>query len=179
MANRLTPDDWISAGFRALATSGPDALKAEKLARGLGTSKGSFYWHFKDVPAFHAAMLALWKSLAFTDIVDALAPIPTPQGKLRALAQLANDGAPDRFGGMLVEPAIRAWSLRDADVAKGVAEVDAARIAYVGDLLDACGKPRSGAVLFYGAYVGLDDLQSRGQPETAGALVLLLEQLLA
>lgn len=179
MTNRLTPDDWIAAGFRALAERGPEAVKAEALARQLKTSKGSFYWHFKDVPTFHAAMLTLWQDKAFAGIVTELETIPTPQEKLRQLARLANDGAPDRFGGMLVEPAIRAWSLRDARAAEAVAAIDAARIGYVADLLHAAGRPRSAAVMFYGAFVGLDDLQARGRPDTAGALSDLLERILA
>lgn len=178
MTNRLTPDDWIAAGFRALSEAGPEAVKAEALARRLKTSKGSFYHHFKDVPAFHAAMLTLWQDKAFTGIVAALDDLPTPEAKLRALAQIANDGAPDRFGGMLIEPAIRAWSLRDTRVAEAVAAIDNARITYVADLLEPLGHPRSAAMLFYGAFVGLDDLQARGTPETAGALTLLVDRLL-
>ncbi|GAB5445698.1 TetR/AcrR family transcriptional regulator [Gymnodinialimonas sp.] len=178
MTNRLTPDDWIAAGFRALAESGPEAVKAEPLARRLRSTKGSFYHHFKDVPAFHAAMLAMWQDKAFTGIVAALDDLPSPEAKLRHLAQIANDGAPDRFGGLLIEPAIRAWSLRDAEVARAVAAIDTARIDYVADLLEPLGHPRSAAMLFYGAFVGLDDLQARGMPETAGALSLLVARLL-
>jgi AcrR family transcriptional regulator len=175
---RLTQDDWIAAGFRALSETGPQALKAEALARRLKTTKGSFYHHFKDVPAFHAAMLALWQDQAFTAIVDGLAALPTAKAKLRALAELTNDGAPERFGGHLVEPAIRAWSLHDENVARAVARIDADRITYVEDLLEACGQPRSLGILFYGAYLGLDDLQARGRGDTAGALSALVDRLL-
>ena len=57
---RLTRPDWLLAGFQALAEAGPVALKAEPMARRLGTTKGSFYWHFADVPDFHRQMLSLW-----------------------------------------------------------------------------------------------------------------------
>ena len=53
---RLGPEDWVMAGFRALAADGPQAVRAETLARGLGATKGSFYWHFKDLAALHQAM---------------------------------------------------------------------------------------------------------------------------
>ncbi len=53
---RLNSDRWIAAGFDALRQAGPQALAAEPLARRLGTTKGSFYWHFKDVPAYHARL---------------------------------------------------------------------------------------------------------------------------
>ena len=59
--SRLSPDKWLTAGFEALVASGPSALAAEPLARALGTTKGSFYWHFKDVPAFQDALLAAWQ----------------------------------------------------------------------------------------------------------------------
>ncbi|MEX3014966.1 TetR/AcrR family transcriptional regulator [Gymnodinialimonas hymeniacidonis] len=177
-SQRLRKEDWVAAGFRALAETGPQALKAEALARRLKTTKGSFYHHFKDVPAYHAAMLALWQDKAFTGIVEALDDMPTAEGKLRALAQIANDGAPDRFGGLLIEPAIRAWSLHDPNVAGAVAEIDGKRIGYVADLLEACGHPRTLAVLFYGAFLGLDDLQARGHDGTGGALTHLIERIL-
>ncbi|MFN3661424.1 TetR family transcriptional regulator [Yoonia sp.] len=45
-------EDWLMAGFRALASHGPSALRAAALARDLGTTKGSFYWHFKDLPDY-------------------------------------------------------------------------------------------------------------------------------
>src|ERR1700730_5847645 len=44
----LQPDDWIRAAFARLATEGIDAVRVELLARDLGVSKGSFYWHFQD-----------------------------------------------------------------------------------------------------------------------------------
>jgi len=71
--SRLSRDRWIDAGFRALTEKGPQALKAEPLARGLNTTKGSFYWHFKDVPAFQAEMLACWEKQATQDIIEARA----------------------------------------------------------------------------------------------------------
>ncbi len=37
-SKRLTITDWQEAGFAALAATGPDALKAEPLARRLGTT---------------------------------------------------------------------------------------------------------------------------------------------
>lgn len=178
MTQRLSPDDWVVAGFRALSEQGPKALKAEVLARRLKTTKGSFYWHFADVAAFHGAMLQHWRDKAVDAVIDALATIPDPPERLRALARAAGHAAPDRYGGAVVEPAMRAWALDNPAVAASVAAVDRARIAYVGDLLDLCGCPRSLACVFYGAYVGLDDLGSRGLADAEQALLDLVETLL-
>jgi len=49
---KLSPNDWIAAGFHTLANDGPKALQIKILAERLKATKGSFYWHFKDLPAF-------------------------------------------------------------------------------------------------------------------------------
>ncbi len=48
MADQLSAKDWLDQGLRALARSGFTALKAEPLAKAMGVSRGSFYWHFAD-----------------------------------------------------------------------------------------------------------------------------------
>src|ERR1700734_531758 len=68
--DRLRPAAWVNAGLKALAKSGFSALKADTLAHRLGTSRGSFYWHFADVPAFHAAILRSWREIALENIVE-------------------------------------------------------------------------------------------------------------
>ena len=134
--SRLSQTDWIAAGFRALTTKGPQALKAEPLARDLRTTKGSFYWHFKDVPAFQEQMLSHWEEKATQDIIAALDPIPTPAAKLRALSQLATTPQED-YGGVGAEPAIRAWAHADKNVAAALARVDKTRLAYLQDIFSA------------------------------------------
>jgi len=76
-STRLTRDIWIDAGLKALVSDGPAALAAEPMARRMKTTKGSFYWHFKDVPA-HALLadplevqMRLW-SHSFAPAADAL-----------------------------------------------------------------------------------------------------------
>ena len=51
MTDQLSADDWISQGLKALAKSGFTALKADPLAKAMGVSRGSFYWHFADLGA--------------------------------------------------------------------------------------------------------------------------------
>jgi AcrR family transcriptional regulator len=59
MNDQLTAKDWLDQGLKALTKSGFTALKAEPLAKAIGVSRGSFYWHFADIAAFHAAILKL------------------------------------------------------------------------------------------------------------------------
>ena len=69
MTKRLTVQDWIDFAVRTLAHEGFDALKADVLARKLGVSRGSFYWHFTDLGAFHARVIEQWKQVATEAII--------------------------------------------------------------------------------------------------------------
>lgn len=150
----LSPAAWIEAGLQQLTLNGPLALRAEPLSRHLKTSKGSFYWHFKDVPAFQAALLSEWKD--------------------RAMAQLAQDatlGGSDtdkmiRFGQSVQEdsagPALRAWAQGDASVAKTIAAVDAARLKRLTGLMADIGvSNKDFAMAAYGALVGLKQMNNK------------------
>uniref|UniRef100_UPI003D8EB764 TetR/AcrR family transcriptional regulator n=1 Tax=Gordonia sp. B7-2 TaxID=3420932 RepID=UPI003D8EB764 len=55
-AQRLSPDDWLSAGMRLLVDEGIDAVKISRLSSMLGVTKGSFYWHFADIAALKTAL---------------------------------------------------------------------------------------------------------------------------
>ena len=35
----------------------------------MGVSRGSFYWHFADIGAFHAAILERWREVAAEQII--------------------------------------------------------------------------------------------------------------
>lgn len=177
--SRLSQEDWIAAGFRALTTKGPQSLKAEPLARDLGTTKGSFYWHFKDVPAFQAGMLAYWEEHATQDIIDLLDAIPAAEQKLRTLAELATQ-AYEPYGGVGVEPAVRAWAKADPLVAEAVARVDDTRIAHLKGIFEQmeltnADLPR----LFYAGLVGLQELARGEVAAAAGPLSTLTDMMIA
>ncbi len=180
MAKRLTKDDWIMAGFQALTEAGPKALKAEPLARRLGTTKGSFYWHFDDVPAFQTAMMTTWETRAYAEIVALVEQQGTAVRKLRELAQIAAAGAPEDFGGIAAEPAIRAWARENSDVAKAISQIDAKRMAYVQELFEAVGltNPELTRVL-YAAFVGMEELSTHDGQTNGPAMGTLVDLILA
>src|SRR3954447_1209617 len=69
MTDQLSARDWLDQGLKALASRGFTALKAEPLAKALGVSRGSFYWHFADVSAFHAELLKHWREIAAEQVI--------------------------------------------------------------------------------------------------------------
>jgi len=123
---RLGPEEWVRVGLKALAKSGASALKADKLAGSLGVSRGSFYWHFADVPAFHAAVLKRWREVALENIIR---EIETTNDPLEALLQRAFAGDSS------TERSVRAWATADTPARKAVEAVDAERIGYIRKLL--------------------------------------------
>ena len=60
---------WITAALEVLASEGIGRVRVEPLAKKLGVTKGSFYWHFDDRPALHAAMLAQWQETQTLGII--------------------------------------------------------------------------------------------------------------
>jgi len=161
---KLSKDVWLAAGFRSLAQSGPSAVQINKLSAMLGATKGSFYWHFTDISEYKAAMLDLWRTKVASEVIEDISRQSTDEGQLEALFTHATRAAPDDFGGRKIEPAMRAWALSDEDVASALEALDAMRLSYLCSLLDRLGLDgKALSELVYGAYIGLDDLQSKGQ----------------
>jgi AcrR family transcriptional regulator len=181
MANtpRLTKDDWHKAGFRALTKLGPEGLKAEPMARDMNTTKGSFYWHFRDVGQFRQAMLEHWEQRAFTDIVSVLEQEPSIPKRLRRLGQIAANAAWPDYGDGPIEPAIRAWARSDAAVAGAVRRVDTKRLDYLAGLLAGIGLSNPDfARIIYGGLIGLEDLSSRDDLDIQAPLGTLIDLVL-
>ncbi|AKS42893.1 TetR/AcrR family transcriptional regulator [Wenzhouxiangella marina] len=58
----LTPGDWEQAALELIADQGLSALGVEPLARRLGITKGSFYWHFSGRDDLLERALARWEN---------------------------------------------------------------------------------------------------------------------
>jgi AcrR family transcriptional regulator len=129
-SRRLTPAAWIDVGIEALVHEGVEQVAIERLAKQLGVSKGSFYWHFEDRAALHSAMLDSWikgATLRVRDRVDRLCS--TPSQKILMLLELPFSGRSHYAAH--VEHAIRAWGHRSAVVADAVRLVDRLRIDHL------------------------------------------------
>lgn len=59
---RLSAADWERGALEMIAQEGVDALAVEALARRLGVTKGSFYWHFRNREALLQAALNRWEA---------------------------------------------------------------------------------------------------------------------
>lgn len=59
-ARNLTRHDWVEGAWEMLGERGIDRVRVEPLAKRLGVTKGSFYWHFKDRDELLEALLDRW-----------------------------------------------------------------------------------------------------------------------
>ena len=84
---RLSADDWAQAALDLIAEQGVAAVAVEPLARRLGVTKGSFYWHFPSREALLVAALERWEKVE-QEVFSSLEPIPDPRERLRALFRL-------------------------------------------------------------------------------------------
>lgn len=86
---KWTREDWTEAGLAALAEGGLAGVAVEALARRLGATKGSFYWHFKDRGELVRGVLERWERVATDEVLEALSQLPTPRERLERLAEVA------------------------------------------------------------------------------------------
>jgi AcrR family transcriptional regulator len=85
---RLSADDWAQAALDLISEQGVASVAVEPLARRLGVTKGSFYWHFPSRDALLSAALDRWESVEQETVFGQLEAVSDPRQRLRALFQL-------------------------------------------------------------------------------------------
>ncbi len=140
---QLTPDDWIRAATGVLVTKSIDAVRVDVLAKELGVTRGSFYWHFKNRDDLLRQVLQDWNER--TRIGPKLErQNVSVQGLVRDLLALPFRGRSARRTAM-IEFAIRAWARRDPMAQEAVDAVDEHRIGYYVQHFQAIGFARKDA----------------------------------
>src|ERR1700680_3202764 len=122
MTDQLSAQDWLDQGLRTLAESGFTALKAEPLAKAMGVSRGSFYWHFADIGAFHKAILKHWREVAAEGIIANLEAAGDNDNPVSLLLRQAFGGKP------ALEKAVRSWATLDPLARSAVQAIDRRRL---------------------------------------------------
>jgi len=152
MSDQLSAKDWVDQGLKTLASDGFTALKAEPLAKAMRVSRGSFYWHFADIAAFHAAILARWHEVAAEQIIANVEAASKDEDPLALLLRRV-------FGErLMLERAVRTWASVDPAARAAVQAIDRRRLNYVEGLLAQSGLAaelaRARAQILYWAFLG-------------------------
>ena len=135
----LDQADWIRAATARLASQGVEEVRVEVLARDLGVSKGSFYWHFRDRADLLDKMLEQWEASesGWLDEREARSSTATRWAKL---IERSSDPARIR-----TEVAVRDWARGDEKVAVKFAIVERKRANLIAEVLREVGFSMSAA----------------------------------
>ena len=150
---RLTAEDWADAALTAIGEGGLAAVAVEPLAVRLGTTKGSFYWHFANRDALIEAALSRWAEINTEEAIQEVEAEPDPRKRVRLLFAGAIESATSDS----LEVALLATASHP-QVAEALRRVTERRVAYVGELFAGLGFPapeaRRRGLLAYSVYLG-------------------------
>lgn len=123
---RLHQDDWLLHALETLRRRGVSGLRVEPLARSLGVTTGSFYWHFKDRQDLLDRLLEHWTDTMTAAIAERKERQDGAGAQLASLLEEVTREDWNRF-----EIAIRSWAIWDPSARRAVRTVDECRLAYV------------------------------------------------
>lgn len=173
---RLGPDDWCREALLAFGEDGEKALNVERLAKRLGVTKGSFYWHFDNKGALLTRALAHWQQVGTDEIVARLDALPSPQERLAALFNVAIRDPRE----LRAEAALQAAAMRGHPViGPVVSAVNRARRTYLRGLYATLGKDPGWADTAYATYLGACQLVGMdGDPFDAAQQQTLVDRMI-
>lgn len=73
-----TREDWLRAGLEVLQERGIHGVKVVHIAKRLGVTSGSFYWHFNGLPDLQNGLLEYWEHQLTDAVIVAAKSFPGP-----------------------------------------------------------------------------------------------------
>jgi len=148
----LSREDWTGAALSTIASQGVAGVAVDRLAKELGATRGSFYWHFRDRDELIDAALARWERENTTELIPAAQAVTDPVQRLRYVFAEVYEKAVDPVEITLASDA------DDPRVAPVFARVTAARLEFLGQIFAELGLPAAEserrAWLTYAFYLG-------------------------
>ena len=158
----LSAADWERAALDLIADSGMQALAVEPLARRMGITKGSFYWHFSSREALLEQALIRWEEHDRRNLNASLGEIENPRDRL--ISFFRRVGKEKLTHEVFSELCSAAGHPQVEPVLERVAE---RRMAHLSAAFEELGMPadkaRHQARLTYSVYLGFLQLQKQQQ----------------
>lgn len=149
----LNPEDWELAALEVISHQGVGAVAVEPLAKALGVTKGSFYWHFGNREDLIKSALLRWRVDDQQLIKERIFSLDDPNDRLKAWFFLSAEPSQSHL--------IYATLLADRQngfVAKILKEVTLERLNYLQKAYQETGMNEADAkqqsLLAYSVYVG-------------------------
>lgn len=121
MASGVTREAYFDTGLDVLADLGYGGLKLAEVCNRLAVTTGSFYHFFDNWAAFTQELIAHWRQVNSTRLLESIRSEPDPRRRIDTIIDIGLNlphGA---------EAAIRSWAGADAGVHATLVEVDKER----------------------------------------------------
>jgi len=163
----LTPTDWEQAALELIAEKGIGGLAVEPLARRLGITKGSFYWHFPGRKELLEAALLRWEQQDQANLEKSFAISDQPLERLENFIWRTTQQT------LTHQIHLAMCAAREHELIRPVLQrVTNRRVAFLAKALTELGFEKEAAnqraMLLYSAYVGYLHLQSHHLVPEAG-----------
>lgn len=131
----LTRDDWLAGAMELLRERGVGGVRILTLAQRMGVSRGSFYWHFKDLADLLGGMREWWDREMTDSVIRHTEAFTVPAPKwLQALGEFILTSGLNRY-----DTALRSWAHGDEKTRAVLARVIQKRVGYVTSLFRGAG----------------------------------------
>lgn len=139
-ASDLSAVSWVDAAYEQFCRAGIGSVRVEALARALGATKGSFYWHFANRKALVDAVMDRWEATETEQVIAAANAGGTAAERLELLFAAVAGRATPRHGEVTLYVEAAAEGVRDH-----VARVTERRLTYLAQILVELGFDRGEA----------------------------------
>lgn len=123
---KLGRQDWVQAALETFMEKGIEAVKVDVLAKSLKITRGSFYWHFKNLDDLLTAVIQEWRAVETENVMQQVEKIggTASQQLLHLLEIAAKDDN-------RLEKAMRIWAIHDVRAMASIEQVDKQRLEYL------------------------------------------------
>ena len=154
--DRLDKNSWLIQGFKIIETEGFSRITIDNLCEKQKRSKGSFYYHFKNIDGYIEELMKYWVQEYTITYIKTAEIKRTPALIYKALTNMAFK-VPYK-----VEQVIRAWGYSNFIVREYVQKVDKIRIDYMVSLKIEAGSDERAAyysaILEFAILIGIQQL---------------------
>jgi AcrR family transcriptional regulator len=114
---------WLAEALQVLTKSGNAKLPVDNIARALGVTKGSFYWHFKNRKDFVAGIIDYWDKQFTRPVIETVsANTGDARHRLWVLMEMVHSRDYARY-----DASVRAWAAQEPWIFDLCSQVDATR----------------------------------------------------
>jgi AcrR family transcriptional regulator len=123
----LNREDWIAASLELLVAEGIGAVSIDRLATGLGVTRGSFYHHFSDRNELLDVLLGHWaEELTYRVRDDVISLKLDPATTLLVLLRNIRSKEAAKY-----DAPFRAWAIHDERAREVLTSIDQVRYATI------------------------------------------------